>query len=83
MCGQARDKGVDALALEADVGDPDAVAGLFAAVEERFGRLDLLFNNAGTGAPPKPLEELSPRNGAAWSTPTSPAPSSARKARSG
>jgi NAD(P)-dependent dehydrogenase (short-subunit alcohol dehydrogenase family) len=59
VCGQARDKGAEAQAIEADVGDPDAVAGLFAAVEARFGRLDLLFNNAGTGAPPKPLEELS------------------------
>ena len=61
-----------------------AVARLFAAVEQRFGRLDLLFNNAGTGAPPKPLDELTLEpSGAAWSTPTSPAPSSARKGRSG
>src|SRR3984957_637221 len=59
VCGQARGKGAGGLALEADVGDPDAVTRLFAAVEERFGRLDLLFNNAGTGAPPKPLEALS------------------------
>ena len=50
--------GAEALAVAADVGDPDAVGALFAAVEARFGRLDLLFNNAGTGAPPKPLEEL-------------------------
>jgi NAD(P)-dependent dehydrogenase (short-subunit alcohol dehydrogenase family) len=50
--------GVEALAVAADVGDPASVEGLFAAVEARFGRLDLLFNNAGTGAPPKPLEEL-------------------------
>jgi len=35
------------------------VAGLFEATKARFGRLDLLFNNAGTGAPPVPLEELS------------------------
>jgi NAD(P)-dependent dehydrogenase (short-subunit alcohol dehydrogenase family) len=41
-----------------DVGDPDAVAALFAAVEEKFGRLDLLFNNAGTNAPGVPIEEL-------------------------
>jgi NAD(P)-dependent dehydrogenase (short-subunit alcohol dehydrogenase family) len=34
------------------------VEALFAAVKARFGRLDLLFNNAGTGAPPKPMEEL-------------------------
>jgi NAD(P)-dependent dehydrogenase (short-subunit alcohol dehydrogenase family) len=54
----ARGKGVAALAVAADVGDPAGVAALFADVEARFGRLDLLFNNAGTGAPPKPLEEL-------------------------
>src|SRR5205814_7286081 len=41
-----------------DVSDPDSVAALFDAVKARFGRLDLLFNNAGTGAPPVPLEEL-------------------------
>ena len=54
----ARAKGARALAIEADVGDADAVARLFADVETAFGRLDLLFNNAGTGAPPKPLEDL-------------------------
>ena len=58
VAGEVRGKGAAALAVEADVGDPEAVARLFAAVEGRFGRLDLLFNNAGTGAPPKPLEEL-------------------------
>ena len=55
----ARDLGAEAVAVQADVGDPASVGRLFAAVAERFGRLDLLFNNAGTGAPPKPLEELS------------------------
>jgi NAD(P)-dependent dehydrogenase (short-subunit alcohol dehydrogenase family) len=58
-CEAARTKGAEAVAFEADVGDEDAVARLFAGVEARFGRLDLLFNNAGTGAPPKPLEDLS------------------------
>jgi len=57
-CETARAKGAEAIAVEADVGDADAVARLFAEVEARFGRLDLLFNNAGTGAPPKPLEDL-------------------------
>ncbi len=47
-----------ALAVRADVADADSVAQLFARAEEAFGRLDLLFNNAGTGAPPVPLEEL-------------------------
>ena len=41
-----------------DVGDPDAVAALFAAVEKEFGRLDLLFNNAGVNAPGVPMEDL-------------------------
>jgi NAD(P)-dependent dehydrogenase (short-subunit alcohol dehydrogenase family) len=57
-CEAARAKGVKALAIQADVGDPDAVTRLFAEVEAEFGRLDLLFNNAGTGAPPKSLEDL-------------------------
>lgn len=49
-----------ALAIETDVGDPQSVAALFAAVKQRFARLDLLFNNAGTGAPGIGLEDLSP-----------------------
>jgi NAD(P)-dependent dehydrogenase (short-subunit alcohol dehydrogenase family) len=47
-----------ALAIPADVTDPDAVKAAFAAVQARFGRLDLLFNNAGSGAPPVPFEDL-------------------------
>jgi NAD(P)-dependent dehydrogenase (short-subunit alcohol dehydrogenase family) len=58
VCDAAKARGVAAIAAQADVGDPAAVAALFAQVEDRFGRLDLLFNNAGTGAPPKPLEDL-------------------------
>jgi NAD(P)-dependent dehydrogenase (short-subunit alcohol dehydrogenase family) len=50
--------GARMLAAPADVGDPDSVEALFAAVRETFGRLDLLFNNAGSGAPPVPLEDL-------------------------
>ena len=46
------------LAHVCDVADPASVEALFAAVEARFGRLDLLFNNAGVGAPAVPLEEL-------------------------
>lgn len=46
------------LALPTDVTDPASVAALFAAVRDKFGRLDLLFNNAGTGAPAVPLEDL-------------------------
>jgi NAD(P)-dependent dehydrogenase (short-subunit alcohol dehydrogenase family) len=47
-----------ALAVSADVGKPDSVAALFAALKSRFGRLDLLFNNAGMGAPAVPIDEL-------------------------
>ena len=46
------------LVVPTDVGDPAAVQVLFAKTKERFGRLDLLFNNAGTSAPPVPLEDL-------------------------
>jgi NAD(P)-dependent dehydrogenase (short-subunit alcohol dehydrogenase family) len=47
-----------ALAVPADVTDPAAVRELFERTRSAFGRLDLLFNNAGTGAPPVPLEDL-------------------------
>lgn len=47
------------LVVSVDVTDPQAVASLFAATEAQFGRLDVLFNNAGVGAPAIPLEELS------------------------
>jgi NAD(P)-dependent dehydrogenase (short-subunit alcohol dehydrogenase family) len=42
-----------------DVSDRDQVEALFDGAVARFGRVDLLFNNAGTGAPPLPLEDLS------------------------
>ena len=48
------------LPVAADVGDPESVTALFAAVGDRFGRLDLLVNNAGTGAPPGAVDELTP-----------------------
>jgi len=41
-----------------DVGNPDSVRALFAKTKEAFGRLDVLFNNAGIGAPGVPMEEL-------------------------
>jgi len=46
------------LPVPADVTDADSVAALFATVGERFGRLDLLVNNAGTGAPPGAVDEI-------------------------
>jgi len=47
-----------ALAVPCDVSDPDAVDGLFAATEKRFGRLDVIFNNAGTNALALPFGDL-------------------------
>jgi NAD(P)-dependent dehydrogenase (short-subunit alcohol dehydrogenase family) len=47
-----------ALAVPTDVGEPSSVRALFARTKERFGRLDLLFNNAGTNAPGVALEDL-------------------------
>ncbi len=50
--------GGHALVVPTDVTDPDAVRALFARAEQAFGRLDLLFNNAGIGTPGVPLEEI-------------------------
>jgi NAD(P)-dependent dehydrogenase (short-subunit alcohol dehydrogenase family) len=50
--------GAKSLVLPTDVSDPDSVKALFARTKEAFGRLDVLFNNAGIGAPAMPLEEL-------------------------
>lgn len=47
-----------ALAVGTDVGKPESVRALFAKTKETFGRLDLLFNNAGGGSPPSLLEDL-------------------------
>ena len=46
------------LVVPTDVGDPAAVRALFAKTKDTFGRLDVLFNNAGIGAPGVPMEEL-------------------------
>jgi NAD(P)-dependent dehydrogenase (short-subunit alcohol dehydrogenase family) len=51
--------GGSALAVSTDVADPASVKALFASAKERFGRLDLLFNNAGVSAPGINLEDLS------------------------
>jgi NAD(P)-dependent dehydrogenase (short-subunit alcohol dehydrogenase family) len=48
------------LPVATDVGDAESVARLFGTVGERFGRVDLLVNNAGTGAPPGAVDELAP-----------------------
>ena len=52
-------EGRPVLIVPADVGDPAQVAKLFGRIGESYGRLDLLFNNAGTGTPPMPIEDLS------------------------
>src|SRR5688572_29611592 len=49
--------GAVSLAHTTDVADAASVDGLFSTVAARFGRLDLLFNNSGTGAPGVPLED--------------------------
>ena len=48
----------ESLVTPADVGDPVAVKAVFAQAKEKFGRLDLLFNNAGMGTPAMPIEDL-------------------------
>jgi NAD(P)-dependent dehydrogenase (short-subunit alcohol dehydrogenase family) len=55
---EAGPAGKRALAVPTDVADPASVRGLFARTKERFGRLDVLFNNAGMNAPPFALEDL-------------------------
>lgn len=48
----------ESLVITADVAAAGDVEALFGVVEQRFGRIDLLFNNAGTGAPAVPIDEL-------------------------
>jgi NAD(P)-dependent dehydrogenase (short-subunit alcohol dehydrogenase family) len=55
---EAGDDGARAIAVPTDVSDPAQCAALFAATTKAFGRLDLLFNNAGAGAPPVNIEDL-------------------------
>ncbi len=54
----AAQAGHEALAQTCDVRDPESVAALFAEIDARFGRLDLLFNNAGVSAPALPLDDV-------------------------
>ncbi|HVL14807.1 MAG TPA: SDR family oxidoreductase, partial [Gemmata sp.] len=51
--------GARSLVVPTDVADPHAVKHLFSKTVATFGRLDVLFNNAGIGSPPVPLEEFS------------------------
>ena len=54
----AQGLGGDHLVAPADVGDPAQVKSVFAQLMDKFGRLDMLFNNAGMGTPAIPMEEL-------------------------
>ncbi len=59
VLAEAVEAGSRAIAVPTDVTDPASVRALFARTVEAFGRVDLLFNNAGASAPAIPLEELS------------------------
>jgi NAD(P)-dependent dehydrogenase (short-subunit alcohol dehydrogenase family) len=52
--------GARAFAVSTDVGNPESVQALFAGTVKQFGRVDLLFNNAGVGNPPGPFEDWTP-----------------------
>jgi NAD(P)-dependent dehydrogenase (short-subunit alcohol dehydrogenase family) len=58
VAGECKSIGAQSLVIPTDVSDPAAVKTLFARTREAFGRLDVLFNNAGIGAPAVPIEEL-------------------------
>ncbi|HEX4270398.1 MAG TPA: SDR family oxidoreductase [Rhizomicrobium sp.] len=55
----ARQISGDHLIAPADIGDPTQVKAVFAKIRDKFGRIDMLFNNAGMGTPAIPIEELS------------------------
>ena len=56
--GRLGDLAKNAIGVSTDVGQPDSVKNLFAVTKQTFGRLDVLFNNAGSGTPPVPLEDI-------------------------
>ena len=58
VAGEINAVGSQALAVAADVSKRESIVALFDKVKSSFGRLDVLFNNAGIGAPPVPIEEL-------------------------
>ena len=58
LAAEARVEKLDVVPLEVDVRDPGSVRAMFARVNELYGRLDLLFNNAGTNVRAVPMEEL-------------------------
>ncbi|HXL67617.1 MAG TPA: SDR family oxidoreductase [Xanthobacteraceae bacterium] len=58
VAAEVKKLGASALAVPTDVRDPASIKALFAKAKAAFGRLDLLFNNAGVGAPPVSFEDL-------------------------
>src|SRR3954451_2541117 len=54
----AKEGGGESFIVPTDVKDVDAIRAMFAKVKAKYGRLDVLFNNAGMGAPPVPFEDL-------------------------
>jgi NAD(P)-dependent dehydrogenase (short-subunit alcohol dehydrogenase family) len=58
LVAEAGRRGQLALAVPTDVCEPDSVQSLFDTIEREFGRLDLLFNNAGVNSPAVPMDEL-------------------------
>ncbi len=58
VAAEVKKAGARALVVPTDVADAAAIRALFAKAKETFGRLDLLFNNAGIGAPAVPMEDL-------------------------
>ena len=58
VAGEINAVGAQALSVPTDVSKREQILALFATTKSTFGRLDLLFNNAGIGAPPVPLEDL-------------------------
>jgi NAD(P)-dependent dehydrogenase (short-subunit alcohol dehydrogenase family) len=58
VAAEIGESGGKTLVVQTDVADPGSVENLFAEIRTHFGRLDVLFNNAGTGAPPVLLEDL-------------------------
>lgn len=58
LAAEAEARGQTAVAVPTDVTSPESVEALFAVIEQRLGRLDLLFNNAGVNAPAVPMDEL-------------------------
>ena len=58
VAAEGREFNAPSLVVQTDVRDPESVRNLFATTQQTFGRLDVLFNNAGIGAPPVPLEDL-------------------------